>query len=328
MPVRTERSRWWPSRASCSAIARTAPRIARVTLTRARSAALPALRSRPPRPTARASSAADEVQLLAQPRGALDVVEALGLVEVLAQLDDALAVGGLGLGVEHRARVAAVADGQLAGRGARGRAPDRRPRAAASTGPDTRSIAWISTSGCSSSVARYCRPLRSFRRTVSAPVTVQISPSSRNVAVGAPGAAPGRRLRGARGRAPLTAAASARPARPGSASPGSAARSAPSRSPSSPRGAPRQRRAAQPLRGGRRALQQRPAALAVLRAVAQQQQPRGRQLGPRDPDRRAQRGVQLGRAAQVLLGLGVTCRSPPRAAPRWWSTQPHALIPE
>ena len=82
--------------------------MARVTFTRARSAALPALRSRPPQPDGASQLLPDELQLLAQARGALDVVKALGLVEVLAQLRDPLAVGGLRRRVQQLARVTGV----------------------------------------------------------------------------------------------------------------------------------------------------------------------------------------------------------------------------
>ena len=85
-----------------------------MTLTRARSAALLGAAVTAAEADGAGQLGADEVELLAQARRALDVVEALGLLEVLAQLDDALAVGGLGRGIEQRARVAAVGHRELA----------------------------------------------------------------------------------------------------------------------------------------------------------------------------------------------------------------------
>ena len=120
----------------------------RWTALRARSAAEPARRARPPRPTARPELGGEEVDLLARAGGARGVAEGLGLGERVAQIVEPAAVARARLVVEQLAGVAAV-DGRVVG-GAR--APPT-GRARESRGP-----------GSATSRARYCRPRLSFRR--------------------------------------------------------------------------------------------------------------------------------------------------------------------
>ena len=86
---------------------RIADRMARVTLSRARSARDAAWRSRPPSPTALASSLLEEVQLpdLGRPSR---VVEGLRLVQLGLEIPDPGPVGILGGRVEHLARITEV----------------------------------------------------------------------------------------------------------------------------------------------------------------------------------------------------------------------------
>ena len=130
VPVRIAARRWRPSSGSCSAIRRIAERIARVTLSRARSAGAPFA----PAPC---ELGRERLELLAHPRDPLGVVEGARLGELLPQLRDARAP----LGHVDRAR------------------------AVPSSGAASATAA-TAVRGVASSVARCCRPLTLCRRIV------------------------------------------------------------------------------------------------------------------------------------------------------------------
>ena len=108
----------WPIAGSCSATLLIVALIAFVTLTRARSALDAALRSRPPRPTAPASSAATNSISSRARDGTFRVVERLGLLDLLPQVLEPPAVGGLCGCVQLRSRV--IAGDVKLGRGGTG----------------------------------------------------------------------------------------------------------------------------------------------------------------------------------------------------------------
>ena len=103
MPVFTALRRCCPSTGSTSAIRRMAPRMRWVTAARARSAAPPPARWRPPSPKAWLSCSTSSVEFGFGAVGAHPVVGGLGVVDLRLQLADVGLVGAAGLVVEDRA---------------------------------------------------------------------------------------------------------------------------------------------------------------------------------------------------------------------------------